>query len=281
MKSFVCRQVFDCKTMQLLQKRSFAGPDTVMFAAPDAEYDNSLAAGYYHTLAALPAGRIAAAKFGGIDVLAFQMAGPELAPARDACWPEGDEKTALWRCDPGDRCAAYAMAMQGLMEHQKGMRKLRSLACKLDGSTQQHRNGHACARGALALGTMHGNRQHALAQDITCMLKYTLPMRRMVARHMEYSLRSNCVVTLYGEQQAEAGEEPAPTAYDTAVTVLDVGAGGRMLCRLVDPMCALCNPWTLRSPDGLHQATHPMPCAGRTTRSRRSHCWTEAQAVKW
>lgn len=47
---------------------------------------------------------------------------------------------------------------------------------------------------------------------------------------MEYSLQSNCLVSL-----SEGGEiAQAPAAYASAVTVLDLAAGGRMLCRLGD-----------------------------------------------
>lgn len=55
---------------------------------------------------------------------------------------------------------------------------------------------------------------------------------------MEYSLRSNCLVARYvgGTLRQD------PTEYSTALTVLDMAAGGRMLCRLHDSMCALQPP---------------------------------------
>ena len=86
--------MFDCETMQLLQKRSFAGPVFDRYA--DA----------YECIAALPAGRIAAAKFGGIDVLAFDMAGLELEPAGLASEPAYAVKTALLTANADDGCAA-------------------------------------------------------------------------------------------------------------------------------------------------------------------------------
>ena len=54
---------------------------------------------------------------------------------------------------------------------------------------------------------------------------------------MEYSLQSKCLVTVH-----ECGEvHEAPDAYDTTISVLDLAADGRMLCRLNDNRCALCN----------------------------------------
>lgn len=51
---------------------------------------------------------------------------------------------------------------------------------------------------------------------------------------LEYSLRSDCLVAL---EQGGVGE--AGAAYASVITVLDLGAGGRRLCRLRDFMCAL------------------------------------------
>lgn len=92
---------------------------------------------------------------------------------------------------------------------------------------------------------------------------------------MEYSLRSNCLVALY--EGGNIYQDLA--AYSTALTVLDLAAGGRMLCRLHDSMCAL-QPsafCTLR----VHSVSHTMRCAGKTTPLRHLHCWTEAQATRW
>lgn len=87
--------MLECETRQLLQKRSFAGPGFDRYGDP------------YDCIAALPAGRIAAAKFGGIDVIAFDMAGPELASAGVACEPACAVKTALWEVFDADaRCAS-------------------------------------------------------------------------------------------------------------------------------------------------------------------------------
>ena len=86
------RQVIECKTGQLLQQGSFPAPPGP-YAHP------------YHSIAALPAGRIAAAEFEGINVLSLEMAGAELAPAGDGCQPRPVRKTALLdRYDLGE-CA--------------------------------------------------------------------------------------------------------------------------------------------------------------------------------
>ena len=53
---------------------------------------------------------------------------------------------------------------------------------------------------------------------------------------MKYSLRSNCLVALYESRDSDL---PYPTSYSAAITVLDLAAGGRMLCHLGDFMCAL------------------------------------------
>ena len=52
---------------------------------------------------------------------------------------------------------------------------------------------------------------------------------------MEYSQRSNCLVALY--EGGDTNDDPA--AFSAALTVLDLAAGGRMLCRLHNSMCAL------------------------------------------
>ena len=49
---------------------------------------------------------------------------------------------------------------------------------------------------------------------------------------LEYSTRSNCLVSLF-----EGGEIlNHPGGYTSSVTVLDLAAGGRMLCQLEDVM---------------------------------------------
>ena len=51
-------------------------------------------------------------------------------------------------------------------------------------------------------------------------------------RVMEYSMRSNCLVSLF-----EGGEIiNNPHGYTSSVTVLDLAAGGRMLCEVADIM---------------------------------------------
>ena len=55
---------------------------------------------------------------------------------------------------------------------------------------------------------------------------------------MEYSLRSNCLATLY----VGPSIHQSFAAYASALTVLDLAAGGRMLCRLHEAMCALQSP---------------------------------------
>ena len=99
MTSLRCRQVFNCEAMQLLQRCSFAGPDSDPYADP------------YSSIAALPAGRVAAAHDAGIDVLVLDMAGSELAPAGPAGHPRCAAETVLSRADAFARCA---LATQGL-----------------------------------------------------------------------------------------------------------------------------------------------------------------------
>ena len=62
----------------------------------------------------------------------------------------------------------------------------------------------------------------------------------MEASSIEYSLRSDCLVVL---EQGWTGEA-AGHAHASAITVLDLAAGGRRLCRLRDFMCALHPPHT-------------------------------------
>ena len=50
-------------------------------------------------IAALPAGRIAAANFAGIDVLELQMASSEAAPTGTECRPTCATKTVLSKAD--------------------------------------------------------------------------------------------------------------------------------------------------------------------------------------
>ncbi len=95
---------------------------------------------------------------------------------------------------------------------------------------------------------MHANTHcvSTLAQYITCMPQHTLHMRRMFPRHMEYSLQSNCLLTLWEVQPDEDAEEGPFYPYGVNISVHDLGAGGRMLCDLNDlrrhRARALCNP---------------------------------------
>ena len=60
----------------------------------------------YHSIAALPAGRIAAAGFERIDVLTLEAPGSELAPAGDACSFKCVGNKALLDCGAIAECAA-------------------------------------------------------------------------------------------------------------------------------------------------------------------------------
>ena len=86
---------------------------------------------------------------------------------------------------------------------------------------------------------------------------------------MEYSLRSNCLVTLFDE--GDHFHDLA--ARSSALIVLDVAAGGRMLCRLCDDF--MCVQQTLASCPAHWSVTvghMTLRFAGRTTRSWRSQC---------
>lgn len=69
----------------------------------------------------------------------------------------------------------------------------------------------------------------------------------MEASSMEYSLRSDCLVAL---EQGGLGETAG--AHASTITVLDLAAGGRRLCRLRDFMCALHPPCPLHGLWVLH-----------------------------
>ena len=83
---------------------------------------------------------------------------------------------------------------------------------------------------------------------------------------MEYSLQSKCLVTLWDEQADPDGE--APYAHNTAITVHDLGAGGRMLRHLSHPSgiwhALWANPLTPCAADDSHQVIRMSHCAGGT-----------------
>ena len=91
-------------------------------------------------------------------------------------------------------------------------------------------------------------------------------IRYFHASTMEYSLRSDCLVAMFeGEDLYEA-----TARYTSVLTVLDLAAGGRMLCRLEDIMCALPPPAPCAA-QGCVTATTSLHCAG-VTHWRRSRC---------
>ena len=63
----------------------------------------------YISMAALPAGRIAAGNTSGIEMLTLEMDGSELAPAGDACQQERAEKTMLLSADAFEQCVTWLM----------------------------------------------------------------------------------------------------------------------------------------------------------------------------
>ena len=65
---------------------------------------------------------------------------------------------------------------------------------------------------------------------------------------MQYSLHSNCLVTLDpGPSRWQQGQWENHLIYSGQINIVDLGAGGRVLCRATDPMCALPAPAPLRS----------------------------------
>ena len=65
---------------------------------------------------------------------------------------------------------------------------------------------------------------------------------------MEYSLHSNCLVMLdHGTARRQQGQWQNCFAHNGQINTVDVGAGGRVVCRATDPMCALRAPAPLRS----------------------------------
>ena len=93
----MCLQVISCKTGQLLQT---------------CETSNGF---MYRSMAALPAGRIAAGpgNVSGIDVLALEMAGSELATAGDACQPNRADETMLLSDDELNYMCATGLSTAG------------------------------------------------------------------------------------------------------------------------------------------------------------------------
>lgn len=55
---------------------------------------------------------------------------------------------------------------------------------------------------------------------------------------LQYCLKSQCLVALYEDGYVDEWS----TRYTSALAVLDMAAGGRMLCRLGDRMCAMQTP---------------------------------------
>ena len=89
---FLCRQVVDCKTRQLLQRCSL-GKTKLNYP--------------YISMAALPAGRIAAGNHLSINVLALEVAGSELASPGLTFRSQRVAETTLVSADPSERCAAH------------------------------------------------------------------------------------------------------------------------------------------------------------------------------
>ena len=122
----------------------------------------------------------------------------------------------------------------------------------------QHAN--QSTAGALARCNMRCSMHHR-AGSVACMLRErTWHVRReqllySKPRAMEYSPRSNCLVSLFegGDVRHGLGESAS------SITVLDLAAGGRKLCQLEDIMCAL---------------LHPAPCSAHVclTASQPAHC---------
>ena len=94
---------------------------------------------------------------------------------------------------------------------------------------------------------------------------------------LEYSLRGDCLVALNENEKSN----PYIGLHTSAITVFDLAAGGRMLCRLGDFMCALQPLPPAQLAGASHQVTLTLRRAGSRTRSRLSHCWTVGLGMRW
>lgn len=88
---------------------------------------------------------------------------------------------------------------------------------------------------------MHSLNVYSLWCDVAqACIGHTLHVRRAQPQPvaLEYCMKSQCLVALYEDGYVDEWS----TWYTSALAVLDLAAGGRIVCRLGDRMCAMQTP---------------------------------------
>ena len=203
------QQVIDCETRQLLLT---------------CDTNNGFT---FKSIAALPAGRMAAGDgdLGGIDVLALEMAGSELAPAGDACQPSRADEimhvsddelrvcaTGLNTAGPDNKALSWHVAS-----------RVASYSCPGACLQQQKRRRHLCRR----LGVQHHahwNVCHLWCSVLSCMCAGGRTGR------LRWSTPSRAIAWW----RWVAGRDRFH--HHGQINIGDLAAGGRVLCRATDLM---------------------------------------------
>ena len=189
----------------------------------------------YISMSALPAGRIAAGNLAGIEVLTLEMDSSELPPAGIDGQPHA-EKTMLLSADAFEQCVTCLgkcsarkprIAMCALLEPHSIMKCTCMYACSTDskGNIVQCKSPCIMHRSMICAPPLA---QCAASMHVTCLLACS---ENPEPSAMEYSLQSNRLVALH--------EDMSTAPWYSAITVLDLAAGGRMLCRSSASVCAL------------------------------------------